>query len=146
MIIREGAFTEAAKFISSSYVYYKSKNSYTEEYICFRIYEMYYKHNKEKIWSCEDDEKIRRFTDISEKRKQEISNDEIFELYKDILNIEIGFENAEKKQTLESLEILFEVLKSFGFEDKKKKKQLKKEINEYFKNQKKGKRFKGANK
>lgn len=144
MNIRESAFNEAAKFISSSYVYYISKNSYNEEYICYRIYEMYFKHNKEKIWSSEDDEKIRRFTDITEKRKEQLSKDDVFELYKDILNIEIGFENSEKKQTLESVEILFDVLKSFGFEDKKRKKQLKKEINDYFKNQKKGKRFKGA--
>ncbi len=144
MVIRKGAFKEAAEFISSSYVYYENKKTYNEEYICFRIYEMYYKHNKEIIWSSEDDNKIQRFYDISEKRKNQLENDEVFELYEDILYIEIGFEKAEKKQTLESIDILFDVLKYYGYENKPKKKELIKKTKEFFKNQKKGKRFKGA--
>ena len=144
MIIRQGVFKEAAEFISSSYVYYESKKIYDEEYICFRIYEMYYKHNKEIIWSSENDNKIQRFNDISEKRKNQLETDDIFELYKDILYIEIGFEKAEKKQTLESIDVLFDVLEHYGYKNKPKKKELIKKTKEFFKLQKKGKRIKGA--
>ncbi|MBR4950008.1 MAG: hypothetical protein IKZ25_04445 [Clostridia bacterium] len=137
MNFHKGAYQEFAKVVSSSFIYYESKKDYNEEYICFRIYESYYNKSKETVWSSENDGKIQRFNEISAKRENLLEKDNIFNLYKDILYIEIDFDKKDKKKVFQCLDILFDILKSYGFKDKEKKNNLKKAEKEFFKSLKK---------
>ncbi len=144
MNFHKGAYQEVARVVSSSFLYYESKKEHNEEYTCLKIYESYYNKCKETVWSSENEGKIQRFNEISEKRKNLLEEDNIFRLYKDILYIEIDLDKKDKKKVFECLDILFDVLKSYGYKDKQKKKNLKKAEAEFFKELKKGKRIKGA--
>ncbi|MBE6903648.1 MAG: hypothetical protein E7480_03475 [Ruminococcaceae bacterium] len=109
--------------------YYATMSKDTsEEATCKSIWDYYAKRNAESIWKSESEIKIARFELLSKKRENVIEDDNVYNLFYDILLIETGLEKTNKKDYLRCMKKLARQLKAYKIDSRGSIKLLKSEL------------------
>ncbi len=116
---RNNAVTQLCIELTRSFAVLNRQNENEMEYIiCEKLWSFWYMQNRERIWKEYNDIYCELLEQLRVKRSTPISDDEIYKLYTDFLNIETGIVFNMQKQYIKALKQLYNHLKKAGLSTK----------------------------
>lgn len=117
---QKGTLEGVVREVARMYVILKVKYEHmSESELCELVWQRWLPINRERIWNEAGETHFLRFEEVSDRRAAKDTEDNIFNVFFDILYIETGTNREEKKNHKKAALMLYERLREYDYDYKK---------------------------